>query len=230
VEALDIIADEQAAHGKPAIGPASNHGKHIDDGQMPQEMFRCVVEHVAHGIFRAPHDPLHPVHRPQVVAAVDALAASRAHQDVLVVIGHADHFMGHNLADGKNKIEAAPRDEPVDLGRPCVVQLALRLFADELCGNFPERLDIGSPVVNAEQILRHIRKHIRDLLRPHGGVCAEGGKNRLETVAIILPGIAGQLTCAGVRAALIGRHGEDTIAFSERGKACGEQFVQLLRR
>ena len=71
-------------------------------------MVRGITQHVAHGIRGAAHDPLHPVDRAQVVAAVDALSASRADQDVLVVVGHADDFMGNDLADGEDQVEAAP--------------------------------------------------------------------------------------------------------------------------
>jgi hypothetical protein len=102
---------------------------------MLEEVIGGVVEHVAHGIDGAAHDPLHPVDSAQIVAAIDAVAASRAHQNVLVVVGHADHFMGHDLADGENQIEAAPRDELVDLRRPRITQLAFRLLADKLGGN-----------------------------------------------------------------------------------------------
>ena len=51
-EALDIVADVEAAHGKAAVWLASDDGEHIDDGQMAQEVIGGVVEHVAHGIDR----------------------------------------------------------------------------------------------------------------------------------------------------------------------------------
>ena len=132
---------------------------------MAQEVVGGVVEHVAHGIHGAAHDALHAVDRAQVMAAVDALAASRAHQDVLVVVGHADHFVGHDLADGEDQVEAALRDEPVDLRRPRIIQLAFRLLADELGRNLAQRLDVGAPVMDAEEILRHVAEHVRDLVR-----------------------------------------------------------------
>ena len=72
-------------------------------------MIGGVVEHGADGIFGAAHDALHAVDGAEIVAAVDALAAAGADQDVLVVVGHADHFMRHDLADGENEIEAAVR-------------------------------------------------------------------------------------------------------------------------
>ena len=82
------------------------------------------------------------------MAAIDAVAATRAYQNILVVARHADDFMGHDLAYGEDQIEAASRDELVDLRRPRITQLAFRLFADELGRNLAKRLDIGAPVMN----------------------------------------------------------------------------------
>ena len=76
-------------------------------GRSVQEMIGGVVEHVAHGIVGAAHDALHAVDGAQIVAAVDAFAAAGADENVLVVVGHADDFMRHDLADGENEIEAA---------------------------------------------------------------------------------------------------------------------------
>jgi len=58
--------------------------------------------------------------------------------------------MRHNLADRENEIESAVGDELVDLRGPCVVELAFRLFADELRWHFAQCLDVGAPVVNLE--------------------------------------------------------------------------------
>ena len=55
----------------------------------------------------AAHDALHAVDRAQVVAAVDAFAAAGADEDVLGEVGHADDFVGHDLADGEDEIESA---------------------------------------------------------------------------------------------------------------------------
>src|ERR1035437_8067059 len=166
-EALDIIAYVQAAHRQPAVGSAAHHRLHINDGQMFQEMIGGVIEHVAHRIGGAAHDPLHPVDGAQVVAAIDAVTASRAYQNVLVVVGHADHFMRHNLANGENQVEAAPRDQLVDLRRPRITQLTFRLFADEIGRYLAKSLDVRAPIMHLEKIQRHIAVHRRDLLGLH---------------------------------------------------------------
>ena len=75
------------------------------------------------GLIGAAHDALHAVDGAQIVAAVDAFAAACADQNVLGVVGHADDFMGHDLADGENEIESALRNEPVHLRGPRVISL-----------------------------------------------------------------------------------------------------------
>ena len=136
-------------------------------GRLPQEAVGGVVEHGAHRILGAAHDALHAVDRAEVVAAIDAFAAARADQNVLGVVGHADHFMRHDLADGENQIEAAARDEAIDLRGPRVVQLAFGLSRMNSAGNFAEGFDIGAPVVHAEEIVRHVAEHARELIGPH---------------------------------------------------------------
>ncbi len=52
------------------------------------------------------------------MTAVNASGAPGAHENVFVVVRHSDDFVRHDLSDGKNQVEAAMNDEPVDLGRP----------------------------------------------------------------------------------------------------------------
>src|SRR5579863_4703649 len=83
VKALNIVTDEEAAHCQTSIRHESYNGEYVDDGQMSQETIGCVIKYVAHGILCAAHDALHPVNRTQVMAPVDALTASRAHENIL---------------------------------------------------------------------------------------------------------------------------------------------------
>ena len=71
---------------------------------------------------------------------------------------------------------------------------------------------------------------MRDLVRPHRRVRANGGKDRLELFAVVFVDIAGEFAGAGVLAALVGRHSENVATRAEPGKAFDEQIVQLLRR
>src|ERR1700722_4038223 len=163
VKALYVVADEEAAHCQPFVCRASDNGEYVDDGQMSQETIGGVIQNVAHGVLGAAHDALHPINSAQVMAAVYALPATRAHENILVVIGHAYHFMGHDLADGDNEIEAAACNEPVHLRRPGIAQLAFGLLKDELGRDFAQGLDVCTPVMHAEKLCGHGAKHSREL-------------------------------------------------------------------
>ena len=133
--------------------------------------------------------------------------------------------MGYDLADGEDKIEVTLRDKTIDLRGPRITQLAFGLFVDESGGNFAEGFDIGAPIVDAEEILRYIAEHVRDLVRAHGGVGAESGKNGLEPVAIVLPRIGGEFAGAGVLTALVGRDDEHTVARTKLRERFREQVL-----
>src|ERR1017187_9856335 len=196
---------------------------------MAQKMIECVIENISDRIYGAAHDPLRSVNSAKVVAAVDSLASSRADQDVLAVIRHADDFMRHYLADREDKVEASSGDETVNLRRPGKVQLALRLLANVGHRDLADCLDIGSPVVNAEKVLRDFTKHMLDLVRLHGGMRADGGKHRLEAVAVVLPDVTGEFTGAGLSTAHIGRNSNHAVSSPEFCQAFGKQVFQLLR-
>src|SRR5260370_7075045 len=95
--------------------------------------------------------------------------------------------MGHDLADGEDKVEASLSDEPVHLRRPCIIQLAFRLLADKFRRNFAEGLNIGSPVMHAEQLLRHGAEHSLDLICPHARMRAQSRQTLFQPPPAILP-------------------------------------------
>jgi hypothetical protein len=130
-----------------------------------------------------------------------------------------------DLANGQDQVEAALREQAIHLRRPGVVQLAFRLFADKLRRDLAQRLDIGAPVMHAEEILRHVSEHVRNLVRPHGGVRTQRGQDCFETVTVVLPGIARQLPGARVLAALIRRYGKNAMALAQLGQAFLEQII-----
>ena len=78
------------------------------------------------------------------------------------------------------------------------------MLADKPHRDLAEGLNIGAPVVDAEEIEGHLAEHMRDLVRAHGGVRTQRGQNRLEPVAVILPRITGQVAGAGTHPLRIG--------------------------
>ena len=134
------------------------------------------------------------------MALVDAFGASRADEDVLVVVGHPDHFVGDHLADRQDQVVAAFGNHAVHLRGPREIQLTFRLLADEFGRHLAQRDQSAAPVMDAEQALRHIAEHGPDLAVGHGDVGPESGHHVGEPVAVILPGVAGELAGARVEA------------------------------
>src|SRR5579864_474568 len=97
-------------------------------------------------------------------------------------------------------------------------------------GTSPRVSNVRTPVMPAEKLCRHGAKHARELLWTHRSMRAEGRQDRLEPVAVILPGIPRQVAGPRMYAALIRRHDENPVAFSQLRKTVHEQIVQVLRR
>src|SRR6202167_4788235 len=121
-------------------------------------------------------------------------------------------------------------NQPVDLRRPRIGQLAFRLLVDELCRNLTQSLDVGSPIVDAKKIQRDRSKHSPDLIGLHGSVCAKRRQNSAKPLAIMLPCVAGEVASARVRATLVWRHSENAISFSEFRQAFQKQIAPFQRR
>ena len=97
-------------------------------------------------------------------------------------------------------------------------------------GNLAECLDIGAPVVHAEEFGRHVAVHVLELRGLHGGMGAESGEHRFHAVAVVLPGVASEVAGAGMEAGHVRRNGQHALSFAELGQALREQIVQLRRR
>ena len=65
--------------------------------------------------------------------------AAGSDEQILVVVGHADHFMGHHLADRENQIVSAFPHQPVELRGPRFAVDALGGFGHDVGGNFADR-------------------------------------------------------------------------------------------
>ncbi len=188
LEALGIVADEEAANDEFARVVLADHGLYVDDRQILGEVIAGVVQHAAHGRVGAAHHAFHTVDGAEEVAAVNADGATGADEDVLVVVRHANDFMRNDLSDRKNQVVATVAEELVDLGRPGEVEFAFADFVDEAAGDFAEGDDVVAPVVDAEERAWGGSVHGRYLFVCHGLVSAEGGEDIGEAVAVVLPG------------------------------------------
>src|SRR5215813_1775370 len=192
METFVVITDEESTHRRVATCSERDNRQRIDDRHVHKKFLRSVIQHAAHRRIRTAHDAFHPVNRTKIMTAINALRAASAHQHVLVVIRHADDFMGHDLADGKNQIEPATHNESVDLSWPFVVELSFGLFVEELLWNDADGFHIFTPFVYAEKGSGNLAEHGRKLHWRHGAVRSDGGQNCLQRWAIILPRMARQ--------------------------------------
>ncbi len=187
-----------------------------------------VVQDAAQGRVGPAHHALHAVGRADEVAFVDALHAAAADEDVLVVVGHAHHFVRHDLADREHQVVAAFPDQPIELGRPRAGPQALRRLAHEIGRDLADGNHAVSPVVLADQAAGQAGEHPLELPIGHGGVRAQGRHDVAQPAAEILVGQARQQPRHAVGPREIGRQGQDfppRAQFFQRGKQRAAEVI-----
>src|ERR1700733_3370568 len=102
METFGIVSDEKTAYYQALVGRASDYGEYVDNRKMPQKAIGGIIQNIAHWVLGAAHDALDPVNRSQVMTAIDSIAPTGADQNILVVVRHADYFVGDDLAKRKN--------------------------------------------------------------------------------------------------------------------------------
>jgi len=228
LETLLIVADEEAAHDQLARSAPPDHGQDVEDGHPAGEVKRAVVEGIAHGIVRAPHDALHAVDGADVMALVDPFGTAGADENVLVVAGHARHLMRHHLTDGEDQIMLAAREVFRDLHRPVIVHPLLRDLTDIVAGDDPEGLETPAKIVDTEKTALYPREHGSDFGIAHGFVGAQGREHIGHVRAVIVPGQAGQFPGPRVKAGEIGGKGDDAAARAQFVEGAVEPLAQGL--
>ncbi|MCH7918575.1 MAG: M20/M25/M40 family metallo-hydrolase [Planctomycetes bacterium] len=83
---------------------------------------------------------------------------------------------------------AALDQQPIDLGRPAIVDFPFAQFANHVARDFAQGDQIVAPIVHADHGRRQAAKHAFDLCFRHGGVRAQGGQDVGERSAIVIPG------------------------------------------
>ena len=104
---------------------------------MAAEVVLSVVEDASQRRVRPAHQPLQAIGGAEEVAFMDAFQAANAHKQVLIIVGHADDLMGHDLADGQDQVVAAFPNEAVELGRPWLPPIPSVALATNSAGTSP---------------------------------------------------------------------------------------------
>src|ERR1700761_5803548 len=105
-EALRIVTNIEAANDQLPVDVLGYDRQHINDRHPASEVFASIVEYTTNRRIGAAHHAFHSIHRAKEVAAMNSDGATRAYEDVLVVVRHADDFMGNDLAYGEDEIVA----------------------------------------------------------------------------------------------------------------------------
>ncbi len=136
--------------------------------------------------------------------------------------------MRHDLAKGQDKVVAAARNQPVELGRP---SFGMNSFGhlDHIFGRHgADGFDVGPPIVVAKEVGRNRRKHFLAVLGRDLFVRAEGGQHVDEGVAIVVVDHARQLAGAAGSAGIVGRNGEHSAAGPQIVEHAGEGLAKLI--
>ena len=123
------------------------------------------------------HHALHAVDRAHHVGLVDHVAAAHAYEQVLGVVGHAHHLMGHHLARGDDEVVAFVHDPPIDLRRDGIGPKALGDLGDEGCRDLAQLHHVRPPVVDEHPVVGDVAEHPLPLVPGHGHVGAQGGQD-----------------------------------------------------
>ena len=113
-EAVASFADEEPVRMDLAAGRGV-HRQHPENRALRKEMLERIVEETPDGRMVAAHRLLHAAHRPDHVGLVDHVRAAASHEEVLRVVGHADHLVRDDLSGRNDKIVRLIHDTAVHL-------------------------------------------------------------------------------------------------------------------
>ena len=235
LKTLRVVANEQPPHRRAgAVRLRTHHRQHIHNRQLLQKLFRRVIQHPPHRRVRAAHHALHPVHRAQVMAAVDACGPARAYQNVLVAVRHAHHLVRHHLADRDDQVErravaGSLHQQAVHLRRPRKIQLPLRLLPDHAPWHLAQRHNVLAPAMRPEQPRRHPAEHSPERFRVHRRVRTQRRHHRQQTVAEQLIRHRGQLTRARMDPRGVRRQRQHPPAVAQLPKSAPQRFPKRRR-
>ena len=164
------------------------------------------------------------------MAPVDAGRASSAHEDVLVVVRHADDLVRHHLPDGQDEIVLPGPDQIGQLHGPRKIHRAFGNLPDKLPRHLADGRDAGAPVVHPEQLRRDAGKHFRNLVRGHRGMRAERGQHVGQARAKVVVRQPGQAAGLRVEAGEVRGNHQHAPARAEASERLVEAGAQVVRR
>ena len=197
---------------------------------MSGKMLGTVIEDFPHGSIGAPHHSFHSINRAEEMGFVDSFGSACPDKNVLVISGHPDYFVRHDLPDGENQIMRSVGKQSVDLNGNAVIDFSLGHFFDECSRHFTQRGQALSPVMNTKQALRHFAEHGPDFFIGHRVMSADGGQNISQPLPVIFPRHFCQEARLRMIAREIRRNRKHAFFFSQPIKSGKESFPNFLGR
>ena len=190
-----------------ATGSFFHHRQHVGDRQLVQEPVKRSVDDLAHGRGDPAHDRLHVAERTELVTAMNGRRTPEPDDDVLGVVGKADDFVRHDLADRHDRV--VPIEEVLrDLDRDRFGESPRARRADLVGRQLADIDETVSPVMHEIcRVGNALAEHHGALFAVHGGVGAERRKHaQLADPIIESPVQQGRdLSRARVETSVIGR-------------------------
>ena len=232
-EAVAPFADEEAVRADLPAGRRRDGEAEEDRTLAVDKVLHRIVEQAADGRVVASHRLLHAAHGADHVARVDHAGAARAHEEVLRVVGHADHLVGDDLSGGDHEIVLRVHHELVHLHGEGFLPQSARDFLHGLGGDVAELHHVRAPVVHDHLLEGDVLEHRLPLRLAHGYVRAERGQDVHVHAAFGQEAVAEARDESGVRveAREVGREDEDVAQLPcvegrlERLRERGADFV-----
>ncbi len=118
-------------------------------------------------------------------------------------------------------------EQPIHLRGPVVGELALGHLTDEIPGKTTQGLQVVLPLMDPEELLRHLAEHGLPFLVGDREVGAQGGEHVGQGVAVVFPRELRDPAGAGMEAGEIGRHRNHARSLSQLRQRLEEACSQL---
>ena len=157
-EAVAPFADEEAV-GAYLAARRRVYREHPEYRALRDVVVEGVVEELADRRVVAAHRLLHSADGADHVRLVDHVGPAAPDEEVLRVVGHADHLVGDDLPGRDDEVVLLVHYEPVHLDGHRVLPEPLGDLLHRVGGHFPEAHDVGAPVVDDHLRVRDVAEH-----------------------------------------------------------------------
>ena len=226
------VADVETVEGRHIVFPGGDRlEEHHRQLAVNEVLLGIIIQHPGGAVPHA-QSLLHTADRGEHVALVDHGTAAQTHKQVLGVVGHAHHLVGHHLAHGQNQVEAAVHQQVVDFHLDIRHVQSLADLGHHLLGHLAQHSGIALPVVHQDILIgHHIAEELLLFLRADRHVGSQGRHDLHFSAHGLEPRIEDlrNLTGKAVAAGIVGGNNQDLLQariLCQQLVAHGGDFIQ----